>query len=299
MFNFTFSNTTTIHFGENQTANIAREIPLSSKVLIVYGGGSIKSNGIYDQVISALANHDVVEFSGIESNPTYETSMKAVKFAKQNAVNYILAVGGGSVSDASKFISAAICFNGEPWDILEKQATIEKTIPLGIVITLPATGSESNCRAVITKKETKDKLSLFNKKVQPAFAIIDPNVMNSLPTRQLSNGVVDAFVHTIEQYLTYDVNAKIQDRFAEGILQTLVEEGPKLLTDERDYAVNANVMWSATQALNGLIGVGVPQDWATHKIGHELTALYRIDHAATLAIVLPRLIWEMRDTKQD
>ncbi|HIP76022.1 MAG TPA: iron-containing alcohol dehydrogenase [Psychromonas hadalis] len=299
MFNFTFNNTTTIHFGENQTANIASEIPLSAKILIVYGGGSIKNNGVYDQVISALEKHDVVEFSGIEANPSYETSMKAVEFAKQNGVDFILAVGGGSVADASKFIAAAICFNGDPWDILAKRATIERAIPLGIVITLPATGSESNCGAVITKKETKDKLAFMSKKVQPAFAILDPNVMNSLPTRQLSNGVVDAFVHTIEQYLTYDVNAKIQDRFAEGILQTLVEEGPKLFTDERDYAVNANIMWSATQALNGLIGVGVPQDWATHMIAHELTALYQIDHAATLAIVLPRLMWEMRDTKQD
>jgi len=298
MFNFTFSNTTQIHFGEDQIAKIASEIPLSSKVLMVYGGGSIKNNGVYDQVISALAKHNSVEFSGIEVNPTYETAMKAVKVAQENKIDFILAVGGGSVADACKFISGAIYFEGEPWDILSKGALIKKAVPLGIVLTLPATGSESNNGAVITKKSSKDKLSFRNKKVQPAFAILDPNVMNSLPPRQLGNGVVDAFVHTIEQYLTYDVNAKIQDRFAEGILQTLIEEGPKLFTAERDYDTNANIMWSATQALNGLIGVGVPQDWATHMIGHEITALYKLDHAQTLAIILPRVMWEMRESKQ-
>ncbi|MCK5818955.1 MAG: iron-containing alcohol dehydrogenase [Psychromonas sp.] len=297
MLNFTFSNTTLIHFGHDQIAKVSSEIPLSAKVLIAYGGGSIKNNGVYDQVISALEKHNTIEFSGIEANPTYETTMQAVELVKKNDVDFILAVGGGSVADACKFIAAAVYFEGEPWDILSKGAEIKKAVPLGIVLTLPATGSESNCGSVITKKASKDKLSFQNKKVQPVFAILDPNVMNSLPTRQLANGVVDAFVHTIEQYLTYDVNAKIQDRFAEGILQTLIEEGPKLFTDERDNDVNANVMWSATQALNGLIGAGVPHDWATHMIAHEITALYHLDHAQTLAIVLPRVMWEMRESK--
>jgi NADP-dependent alcohol dehydrogenase len=299
MLNFSYSNKTRIHFGENQITQIANEIPLGSKVLITYGGGSIKTNGVYDQVISALSEHSVFEFSGIEPNPSYETSMKAVELVKKEGIDYLLAVGGGSVIDATKFIAAASLFNGEPWDILAKGATIEAAIPLGAVLTLPATGSESNSGAVISKKSTKDKLPFLNAHVLPQFAVLDPSVMNSLPTRQLSNGVVDAFIHTTEQYLTYNVNGKLQDRFAEGILLTLIEEGPKLFTDEKTNDVNGNVMWSATQALNGLIGSGVPQDWATHMIGHEITATYKLDHAQTLAIVLPRLLWEMRETKEE
>lgn len=299
MLNFSFSNKTRIHFGENQILQIANEIPLDAKVLITYGGGSIKTNGIYDQVISALQAHTVFEFSGIEPNPSYETSMKAVALVKEEAIDYILAVGGGSVIDASKFIAAAAQFNGEPWDILAKKAPVESAVPLGAVLTLPATGSESNGGAVVSKLATQDKLAFISQHVLPQFAVLDPNVMNSLPERQLSNGVVDAFIHTTEQYLTYNVNAKLQDRFAEGILLTLIEEGPKLFSDEKSNDVNGNVMWSATQALNGLIGSGVPQDWATHMIGHEITATYKLDHAQTLAIVLPRMMWEMRETKQD
>ena len=299
MLNFSFSNKTRIHFGENQITKLASEIPLGAKVLITYGGGSIKKNGVYDQVMSALSEHSVFEFSGIEPNPSYETSMKAVVLVKQESIDYILAVGGGSVIDATKFIAAAALFNGEPWDILAKGATIEAAIPLGAVLTLPATGSESNSGAVISKLATKDKLPFMNAHVLPQFAVLDPSVMNSLPTRQLSNGVVDAFIHTTEQYLTYNVNGKLQDRFAEGILLTLIEEGPKLFTAEKTNDVNGNVMWSATQALNGLIGSGVPQDWATHMIGHEITATYKLDHAQTLAIILPRLMWEMRETKEE
>jgi len=299
MLNFTFSNKTRIHFGEKQISQITNEIPLDAKVLITYGGGSIKKNGVYDQVIAALTGHTVFEFSGIEPNPSYETSMKAVALVQQENIDYILAVGGGSVIDASKFIAAAANFNGEPWDILAKGAKVESAVKLGAVLTLPATGSESNGGSVISKLATKDKLPFMSEHVLPQFAVLDPSVMNSLPDRQLTNGIVDAFIHTTEQYLTYDVNAKIQDRFAEGILLTLIEEGPKLFTDEKDNDVNANVMWSATQALNGLIGSGVAHDWATHMIGHEITASYGLDHAQTLAIVLPRLLWEMRESKQD
>jgi NADP-dependent alcohol dehydrogenase len=299
MLNFTFYNPTRIHFGEGQIAQIATEIPLSAKVLITYGGGSIKKNGVYQQVIDALSKHNIIEFAGIEPNPSYETSMKAVELITQENVDYILAVGGGSVIDASKFIAAAACFNGEPWDILAKGAKVESAIALGAVLTLPATGSESNGAAVISKLATKDKLPFMSDLVKPKFAVLDPTVMNSLPERQLTNGIVDAFVHTIEQYLTYNVDAKIQDRFAEGILLTLIEEGPKLFNSEKSLSVNANIMWSATQALNGLIGCGVPQDWATHMIGHEITAIYGLDHAQTLAIVLPRMMWEMRDIKED
>jgi len=284
MFNFTFSNKTRIHFGKEQ---------------ITYGGGSIKKNGVYDQVINALTEFTVFEFAGIEPNPSYEHAMKAVELVKQEKIDYILAVGGGSVADASKFIAAASLFAGEPWDILAKGSEVKSAIPLAVILTLPATGSESNSGAVISKLATKDKLSFMSPQVQPQFAVLDPTVMASLPARQVSNGIVDAFIHTMEQYLTYGVNAKVQDRFAEGLLLTLIEEGPKAFSEEFDYQVNANIMWSATQALNGLIGCGVPQDWSTHMIGHEMTALYGLDHAQTLAIVLPRLMTQMAESKQD
>ena len=267
-------------------------------MLLAYGGGSIKNNGVYQQVCDALSDHQVVEFAGIEPNPSYETTMRAVELVKSEQVDFILAVGGGSVIDGCKFIAAAAKFDGEPWDILAKNAKVTDAVPLGVVLTLPATGSESNSFAVVSKLATKDKFAFGSPLVQPKFAILDPSVMASLPERQITNGIVDAFVHVMEQYLTYSVNAKVQDRFAEGILQTLIEEGPKMFA-EPDSDARANVMWSATMALNGLIGAGVPQDWSTHGIGHEITALYGLDHAQTLAIILPRMMWEMREEKQE
>ncbi|MBU2918895.1 iron-containing alcohol dehydrogenase [Psychrosphaera sp. F3M07] len=291
MFNFSFKNTTKIHFGEDKIAAISKEIPAHAKVLFVYGGGSIKSNGVYDQVVEALKDHTFVEFSGIEPNPNYDTLIKALPIIKENDIDYILAVGGGSVVDGVKFIAAAAFFEGdEPWDILSKQAPINKALPIGVVLTLPATGSESNIGSVVTKDG--NKLAFMHPFVRPKFAVLDPKVTLSLSERQVSNGVVDAFVHTIEQYLTYPVNAKVQDRFAEGLLLTLIEEGEKVLQPEfnKDLEVRANIMWAATMALNGLIGTGVPQDWTTHMLGHELTAEFNIDHARTLSIVLPAVM---------
>lgn len=296
---FSYANKTRIHFGQGQIKNITREIPTGAKVLITYGGGSIKKNGVYQQVIDALSEHQVLEFSGIEPNPSYETTMKAVELVKSEQVDFILAVGGGSVIDGSKFIAAAAHFEGEPWDILAKSAPVKSAVPLGVVLTLPATGSESNAFSVISKLATQDKLPFGSEHVHPLFAVLDPDVMKTLPQRQLTNGVVDAFVHIMEQYLTYNVDAKVQDRFSEGLLLTLVEEGPKLFSEPENDQARENVMWSATMALNGLIGSGVPQDWATHTLGHEITALYGLDHAQTLAIVLPRMMSEMRETKQE
>jgi NADP-dependent alcohol dehydrogenase len=291
MFNFSFENTTKIHFGEDKIAAISKEIPANAKVLFVYGGGSIKSNGVYDQVVEALKDHTFVEFSGIEPNPNYDTLIKALPVIKENDIDYILAVGGGSVVDGVKFIAAAAFFEGdEPWDILSKQAPINKALPIGVVLTLPATGSESNIGSVVTKGG--NKLAFMHPFVRPKFAVLDPKVTLSLSERQVSNGVVDAFVHTIEQYLTYPVNGKVQDRFAEGLLLTLIEEGEKVLQPDfnKDLEVRANIMWAATMALNGLIGTGVPQDWTTHMLGHELTAEFNIDHARTLSIVLPAVM---------
>ncbi|MBQ4876766.1 iron-containing alcohol dehydrogenase [Pseudoalteromonas luteoviolacea] len=299
MLNFNFYNPTEIFFGEGQVAEITKAIPSEAKVLVVYGGGSIHKNGIYEQVSAALSEFNWGEFAGIEPNPTYQTCMQAVEKIKAEEFNYILAVGGGSVIDGSKFIAAAANFEGEPWDILSKGAEVKSALPIGVVLTLPATGSESNSFSVVSNSETHDKLPFASILVQPKFAVLDPKVMETLPTRQLTNGVVDAFVHTMEQYLTYPVDAKVQDRFAEGLLMTLMEEGPKLLSDDVDYKVRANVMWSATMALNGLIGAGVPQDWATHMIGHEITAVYGLDHAQTLAVILPRMMSEQAEHKRE
>lgn len=298
MNNFSFHNPTKIIFGEGQISALADLLPANARILLTYGGGSIKKNGVYDQVIKALAGKTFFEFSGIEPNPHYETCQKAIAFIKEKNIDYLLAVGGGSVVDATKLIAAGVNFNGEPWDILEKHATFSSALPIGCILTLPATGTESNGNSVITKAATQEKLAFGSPLVYPQFAILDPTTTYSLPTRQISNGVVDAFVHIMEQYLTYPVNAKVQDRFAEGLLLTLIEEGPKVLAQPNDYAIRANVMWAATMALNGLIGVGVPQDWATHCIGHELTAMHGLDHAQTLAVVLPALMNQQREQKR-
>ncbi|WP_413283112.1 iron-containing alcohol dehydrogenase [Vibrio sp. MA40-2] len=300
MFNFSFQNPTQIHFGPEQIQAITTDIPKDAKVLMLYGGGSIKSNGVYDQVVEALKDHTFFEFSGIEPNPKYDTVMKAVKMVKENDVDFLLAVGGGSVVDGSKFVAAAARFEGEdPWDIVAKRAPVDSAIPLGVVLTLPATGSESNGGSVITRDG--NKLPFMSPLVRPVFAVLDPKTTLSLSERQVSNGVIDAFIHVMEQYLTYNVNAKVQDYFAESLLRILIEEGPKALDEKtrEDLEVRSNIMWSATMALNGLIGSGVPQDWATHMIGHELTASYEIDHARTLSIVLPAVMKVCREKKQD
>lgn len=300
MKNFSFQNTTQIHFGEGQIKSLSKQIPRDAKVLITYGGGSIKSNGVYDQVVAALSEHTFFEFSGIEPNPTYDTLMKAQDIIKENNIDFILAVGGGSVVDGSKFIAAAALYEGDDaWDIVSKQVRIKAALPLACVLTLPATGSESNTGAVVTRDG--HKLPFASPLVRPLFAVLDPAVTLSLSDRQISNGVVDAFVHTMEQYLTYSVNAKVQDRFAEGLLLTLIEEGPKALAAEttNDLEIRGNIMWAATMALNGLIGAGVPQDWATHMIGHELTGGHGIDHARTLSIVLPAVMKVCRDAKRE
>lgn len=300
MFNFTLHTPTRILFGKGAIEDLRAQIPTHARVLVTYGGGSVKKTGVLDQVLNALEGLDVLEFGGIEPNPSYETLMNAVKIAREQKVTFLLAVGGGSVLDGTKFIAAAAHYDErvDPWEILETRGSkITSAIPMGSVLTLPATGSESNKGAVVSRKTTGDKQAFHSEHVQPVFAILDPVYTYTLPARQVANGVVDAFVHTVEQYATYPVDAKIQDRFAEGILLTLIEEGPKALQEPENYAVRANVMWAATQALNGLIGAGVPQDWATHMLGHELTAMHGLDHAQTLAIVLPALWNEKRQEK--
>ena len=288
MNNFEFKNPTKIIFGKDTIEKLEKEIPKGAKVLVLYGGGSIKKNGIYEQVKNALSSYTTLEFGGIPANPEYSILLDALQVIKEENITYLLAVGGGSVIDATKFLSSAALFEGDtPWDILSKNIRTEKGMPFGTVLTLPATGSEMNSGAVITRKETKEKLSMGGPGLFPQFSILDPQVISSIPQRQLANGLTDAFSHVLEQYMTYPNGAILQDRFAESILQTIIEVAPKVLKDPTDYKAASNFMWSCTMALNGLIQKGVPTDWAIHGMGHELTALFGIDHARTLAIIAP------------
>ncbi len=296
---FTFCNPTTILFGRGRIAELPQHVPSNGKILIAYGGGSVKKNGVLDAVRTALAGRACTEFGGIEPNPTYETLMKAVELIRREGIEFILAVGGGSVIDGVKFIAAAVPFQGDPWDIPARHAPVKSALPFGTVLTLPATGSEMNCGAVITRSAIHTKLPFMADQVYPRFSVLDPSTTFSLPPRQVSNGIVDAFVHVMEQYLTVPAAGLVQDRFAEGLLLTLIEEGPRALETPEDYDVRANLMWCATLALNGLIGCGVPQDWATHMIGHEITALHGLDHAQTLAIVLPSVMTVQMEKKRE
>ena len=300
MNNFQYHNPVKIIFGKGQIAQLSKQIPADTRIMLTYGGGSIFKNGIYDQVKSALSDREIVEFGGIEANPTYETLMKAVEMARTEKVDFLLSVGGGSVLDGTKFIAAAIPFTGaDPWQIVANRAKITSAVPIGAVLTLPATGSEMNYYAVISKKETHEKKGMGNALVYPKFSILDPETTYSLPPRQIANGIADAFTHVMEQYMTYPVRAEMQDRMAEAVLLTLIKEGPKMMSNPTDYDSAANVMWAATMALNGLIALGVPTDWATHQIGHELTALHGIDHARTLAVVLPHLLEIKKEAKRE
>lgn len=300
MNNFQYHNPVRILFGKGQMAQLPKQIPAQAKVMLTYGGGSIFKNGVYEQVKAALSNYKVVEFGGIEANPTYETLMKGVEIARQEGVDFLLSVGGGSVLDGTKFMAAAIPFEGpDAWQIVANRAKFTKALPIGAVLTLPATGSEMNYYAVISRQETQEKKGMGNPLVYPQFSILDPETTFSLPPRQIANGIADAFTHVMEQYMTYPVRAEMQDRMAEAVLLTLIDEGPKMLANPTDYDAAANIMWAATMALNGLLAAGVPTDWATHQIGHELTALHGIDHARTLAVVLPHLLEIKKDSKRE
>lgn len=297
MLNFDFYNPTRIVFGKGQIAELNNLVPKNARVLILLGGSSARKNGTLAEVRNALGNREVLEFEGIEPNPQYDTLMKAVNLIKTEKIDFLLAVGGGSVIDGTKFIAAAVYQKDDPWNILLKHgANIEKALPYGTVLTLPATGSEMNNGSVISRG--LDKLFFTHATVYPQFSVLDPTKSFTLPPRQLANGVVDAFTHTMEQYLTYPVGAQVQDRFAEGLLSTLIETGPKVLSNPQDYEAQANLMWTATLALNGLIAAGVPEDWATHMLGHEITAAHGLDHAQTLAIILPTMLSVRRDSKR-
>ncbi len=288
MLNFELKNPVKILFGKGEIAKIASEIPKNEKVLLLYGGGSIKKNGIYNQVETALKNHTWIEFGGIPANPEYDILLEALNVIKSEKITYLLAVGGGSVIDGTKFLSSAALYEGEePWDILANGIRTEVGMPFGTVLTLPATGSEMNSGAVVSRKSIGEKLGMGGPGLFPQFSVLDPTVVATIPKRQLANGVTDAFTHVMEQYMTYPVGADLQDRIAESIMVSLIETAPKIIANPSDYTTAANFMWCCTMALNGLIQKGVPTDWAIHAIGHELTAQYGIDHARTLAVIAP------------
>lgn len=295
--NYTYFNPTSIEFGTDKIKSIVNYIDKKLKVLVVYGGGSIKKNGVYEQVTTALEGYTWFEFGGVEPNPSIETLNKAVKIIKDEKIDFVLAVGGGSVIDGSKYLVAAALYDGDAWDFLEGKA-VEKALPLGAILTLPATGSESNATAVISKNSTNEKRYFGSALVYPKFAVLDPSVMSTLDDRQLANGLVDAFVHTCEQYLTYPNTSLLHDGYAQTILK-----GLHILAQDwknrHEIKWQENLMLLANQALNGFIGSGVPQDWATHMIGHELTAFYGLDHARSLAVVQPQLLRVMIEDKQE
>jgi NADP-dependent alcohol dehydrogenase len=301
MFNFDFYNPTRIIFGKDRLESINKYVPSGAVVLITYGGGSAKRSGLIDKVKTILDNRKIHEFGGIEPNPRYETLLKAVEIVRNNNIDFILAVGGGSVIDGTKFITLASHYKGDSRELLKYGFrpipfdVLGKVVPFGTVLTLPATGSEMNSGAVISYEH--GKFPVMCELSFPKFSILDPTITFTLPKIQVANGVIDAFVHTLEQYMTFPVDAKVQDRIAEGLLQTLIEIGATTISEPENYDARANLVWSATMALNGIIGTGVPQDWSTHMIGHELTALFGIDHGQTLAIIYPAVL-EVRRTQK-
>lgn len=295
MNNFIFHNPTKLVFGRGQISEIPGLIPEDAKLMVTFGVGSVKSNGVYDQVSAALVNHNYIEFWGIEPNPTVETLRKAITQARENKIDFLLAVGGGSVLDGTKLIAAGIVFDGDPWEIILKRDG-ENSIPYGSVLTLPATGSEMNRNSVISNKATKEKAAFISSRY-PDFSILDPEVTFSLPPYQIACGLTDTFVHVVEQYMTTTGQSRIMDRWAEGIMQTILEIGPMIMEKPRDYDLMADFMLSATLALNDIIRMGISQDWSTHMIGHELTALHGITHAESLAMVLPGTLRTLRKQK--
>lgn len=297
MNNFIFQNPTKLIFGKNTIKQLSKEIPQDKKILITFGGGSVRSNGVYDQVTEALKGHNTVEFWGIEPNPRVETLRKAIKLGKDEGVDFILAVGGGSVLDGTKLVAAAIPYEGDAWDLVLDSSKISNMLQFASVMTLPATGSEMNSGAVISNEEKAEKYAFFS--TFPQFAILDPQTTYSLPKFQVACGVADTFVHIMEQYLTETECSPLMDRWAEGVLLTLKEVAPKIRKDQQDYDQMANYMLCATMALNGFTAMGVAQDWATHMIGHEVTAFTGVTHGQTLAVILPATMAVFREQKGD
>ena len=297
MLNFEFQNPTKLIFGKGSIAKIEKQFSRPTKIMLTFGGGSVKRNGVYDQVITALKGHEIVEFWGIEPNPKVETLRKAVELGKAENVEFIIAVGGGSTVDGTKLIACAICYDGDAWDLVLDPKKVTGAIPFASVMTMPATGSEMNNGAVISNLTTKEKYGFYS--FYPQWSILDPEVTYSIPPYQVACGIADTFVHVMEQYLTAPNINPLMDRWAEGILLNLIEIAPQIQENPQDYDLMSQYMLSATMGLNRFIAMGVPQDWATHNIGHELTALHGVTHGESLAIVLPGTMTVLSEQKHD
>lgn len=297
MNNFQFQNPTRLIFGKGQIARLSKELPRDKKILVIFGGGSVKSNGVYQQVVAALEGFDYQEFWGVEPNPKVETLRKAVEVCKSEGIGFLLAVGGGSVLDGTKLIAAAAVVDADAWDLVIDSSLYGGTLPFASVMTLPATGSEMNSGAVISNLATGEKYAFYN--THPVFSILDPETTFTLPPFQVACGLADTFVHVMEQYLTVPGVAPLMDRWAEGVLQTVIEVAPKVRENQNDYDAMATYMLAAAMGLNGFIAMGVTQDWATHMIGHEITAIAGTTHGQTLVIVLPGVMNVMREHKGD
>lgn len=295
MNNFIYHNPTELVFGKGQIAKLGELIPAGKRIMITFGGGSVRRNGVYDQVVRALEGRDWVEFWGIEPNPSVETVREAVALGREHDVDFLLAVGGGSVIDGTKLIAAGLLYEGDPWEIVLR-GKADRTVPLATVLTMSATGSEMNNGSVISRQETREKRAFYGD--YPLFSILDPETTCSLPAKQIAYGLADTFVHVLEQYMTTPEQSRLMDRWAEGILHTVIEIAPRIGENRRDYATMSEYMLAATLALNDMIRMGVTQDWATHMIGHELTALHGLAHGATLAMVINGTLRVLRGQKR-
>ncbi|WP_413307640.1 iron-containing alcohol dehydrogenase [Bacillus sp. 1P10SD] len=290
MENFTFYNPTKLIFGKGQLEQLKKEIPAyGKKVLLVYGGGSIKKSGLYDNVTALLKEigAEVFELSGVEPNPRISTARKGVEICKKEGIEFLLAVGGGSVIDCTKLIAAGAKYDGDAWDIVVKKTFAREALPFGTVLTLAATGSEMNAGSVITNWETNEKYGWGSPVTFPKFSILDPVHTYTVPKNQTIYGIVDMMSHVLEHYFHLEEKTEFQDRMCESLLVTIMETAPKLLADLENYDYRATILYSGTMALNGILNMGYRGDWATHNLEHAVSAVYDIPHGGGLAILFP------------
>lgn len=302
MQNFAFYNPTRLIFGKGQIEQLKTEVPkYGNKVLLVYGGGSIKRNGLYDQVMTIMheLGAQVWELGGVEPNPRISTVRKGVDICKKNNVDFILAVGGGSVIDCTKAIAAGAKYEGDAWDLVIKKAFATEALPFGTILTLAATGSEMNAGSVITNWETQEKYGWGSLVTFPAFSILDPVNTFTVPRNQTIYGIVDIMSHVLEQYFHQGTNTELQDRYCESLLKTVIETAPKLVDDLENYEYRETILYCGTMALNGILSMGVRGDWATHNIEHAVSAVYDIPHGGGLAILFPNWMEHVLDENVD
>jgi alcohol dehydrogenase YqhD (iron-dependent ADH family) len=291
MNDFTYAISTRVLFGRNKIEQLTEEIEkYADTVLFVYGQGSIKNNGIYDTVKTLLAKSDIdcVELSGVQPNPRIDAVRTGMRLCKDHEVDLVLAVGGGSVIDCAKTIAAGVFFDGDPWDLfLKGDSAIQDALPVGTILTVAGTGSEMNGNAVVTNPDTRQKFAIHHDLLRPKFSILDPTYTYTVPNRHTAAGIVDIISHILEQYFSPTKDAYVQDRLAESMLKTCIQYGPLALRMPKDYETRAQLMWTSSLALNGILSYGKTTDWATHGIEHAVSAAYDVTHGVGLAVLTP------------